>query len=182
MLEAMIDSGGSDRGRQAEKLLEHIYSREAVIPPAYWAVRSCLGRPDEEERLSFCGAVLVHVRGRLEEPERTCNSPELAAVLEERPTRPGRELVGLLRQDGLLAPSILLVLLLLATAGVVLEAVLFRGLFDLGRELGLAGQRLGAITALVGFLVILLLLEIPLVSKSAPLRAERWNSACGLRS
>jgi ABC-type transport system involved in cytochrome bd biosynthesis fused ATPase/permease subunit len=54
--------------------------------------------------------------------------------------------------------------LLLAAGGLVVEALLLRGLFDLGRELGLAGQRLSAIGALLGFVAALLLLELPIAT------------------
>ena len=64
--------------------------------------------------------------------------------------------------------------LLLATGGVLLEAVLFRGLFDLGRELGLTGQRMGAMAALLGFTAILLLLEFPLA-----VSVLRWGRRIG---
>src|SRR5262249_46450764 len=54
----------------------------------------------------------------------------------------------------------LLASLAFAAGGVVIEAVFFRGLFDLGRELGLAWQRLGAIGAFLVFIVALLFLEL----------------------
>src|SRR5207302_9506707 len=92
-----------------------------------------------EEQLLMRGAVLVHVHGRAghapsaEDASRL--SPELAAALTEAPSRPGRDLLRLLKQDGLLAPGALVIALAVAIGGVLLEAVLFRGLFDLGREL-----------------------------------------------
>jgi ATP-binding cassette subfamily B protein len=70
----------------------------------------------------------------------------------------------MLGADGLLAPMALVAALAAATAGVVLEAVLFRGLFDIGRHLGLSGQRLGAAGALLVFLTALLLLELPIAA------------------
>ena len=60
-------------------------------------------------------------------------------ALEEPPSRPWRDLLRLLRADGLLAPVAMVTALLLAAGGLVVEALLFRGFFDLGRELGLAG-------------------------------------------
>src|SRR6185295_104323 len=89
-------------------------------------------------------------------------SPELIAALEEKPSRPGLELLRLLLADGVLAPSALLLALALAAAGVVIQALMLRGLFDIGRELNLSGQRLGAIGALIAFIAGLLLLELPI--------------------
>jgi ABC-type transport system involved in cytochrome bd biosynthesis fused ATPase/permease subunit len=91
-------------------------------------------------------------------------SPELAAALEEPPSRPGQELLRLLGADGLLAPVALVTALFLTAGGLVVEALLFRSFSDLERELGLIGQRLGAIGVLLGFIAALLFLEFPLVS------------------
>jgi len=73
-------------------------------------------------------------------------------------------LLKLLREDGVFAPSLVLLALLAASASVILEAVLFRGLFDLGRDLGLSGQRMGAMAALILFLAGLLFLEFPVAT------------------
>jgi ABC-type transport system involved in cytochrome bd biosynthesis fused ATPase/permease subunit len=91
-------------------------------------------------------------------------SPELAAALKEGSSQPGRDLLRLLRADGLLAPMVLVTAMLLAAGSLVAEALLFRSFFDLGRELGLTGQRLGAIGMLLGFVGALLLLEIPIAT------------------
>jgi ABC-type bacteriocin/lantibiotic exporter with double-glycine peptidase domain len=65
--------------------------------------------------------------------------------------------------------------LLLVAGGVVVEALLFRGFFDLGRELGLAGQRLSAIGVLLGFVAALHLLEFPIAT--GLLRVGRYLEA-----
>jgi ABC-type multidrug transport system fused ATPase/permease subunit len=54
--------------------------------------------------------------------------------------------------------------LLLSAAGLTVEALIFRGLFDIGRELDLPEQRLGAMLLLVAFVGVMLLLEVPTVS------------------
>jgi ATP-binding cassette subfamily B protein len=91
-------------------------------------------------------------------------SPELVAALAEPSTPPGRELLRLLRVDGLLAPTALVAALALAAGSVIVEVLLFRGLFDLGRELGLVEQRLGAMAVLLAFVAALLLLELPIAA------------------
>jgi hypothetical protein len=68
----------------------------------------------------------------------------------------------MLRQDGVLAPAALTFALVAANGGVLVEAVLFRGLLDLGRELTLGGQRPAAMEALLVFIAALLLLELPI--------------------
>ena len=163
LLDSMVESGGVQRGRQARRLLERLVEDDRLIPAEYWSVRP---RGKQEDELELRGAILVRVRGVLEKTadETAQLSPELVAALQEKPVRPGRELLKLLREDGIFTPSLLMLALLSASAGVILEAVLFRGFFDLGRDLGLAGQRMGAIAALVLFLVGLLFLEFPLAT------------------
>jgi ATP-binding cassette subfamily B protein len=163
---SIVQSGGLPRGGQAARLLERFLAHDEIIPVTSWSVTSAPGEPGDEPQLLFRGAVLVHVRGRREsvpaDSTASTPSPELMAALTEPPSRPGRELLRLLRHDGVLAPAALVMALLLAAGGLMLEAVLFRGLVDLGRELGLAGQRLAAAAALLVFAGALLLLEWPL--------------------
>jgi Peptidase C39 family len=184
MVAAVVRAGGLRRGRQATRVLERFFERAReepagegeTIPADYWMVRPVPFGSAGEAQVLLRGAVLVRVRGRrpaeysmaggiLESPGGPAPlSPELAAALEEPPSRPGRDLLRLLRSDGLLAPVALLTALLLAAGGLVVEALLFRGFFDLGRELSLAGQRLGAIGGLLGFIAALFLLELPIVT------------------
>jgi len=161
LVDSMVESGGVARGRQARRLLERFAVDDRLIPAGYWSVR-----PRGEDELVLRGAVLVRVRGRLQKTaeEAAQLPPELVAALQEKPAKPGRELLKLLRQDGIFAPSLLLLALLSASAAVILEAVLFRGIFDLGRDLGLSGQRMGAVAALIMFLAGLLFLEFPIAS------------------
>jgi ATP-binding cassette subfamily B protein len=184
MLHAIVCAGGLRHGRQANGVFEAFCERARhegpaaaqTVPDSYWTVRPALPGPDGEAQLLVRGAVLVRVHGRCQRhrpvPEHTTVesmdapaplSPELMAALAEPPRPPGRELLRLLRTDGLLAPTALLAALALA-AGSVVEVVLFRGLFDLGRELALVKQRLGALAALLMFVAALLLLELSIAA------------------
>jgi ATP-binding cassette subfamily B protein len=69
-------------------------------------------------------------------------------------------LLQLLCADGLLTPTILVAALFLIAAGLVVEGLLWRGLIDLGRDLGLSGQRLGAMGMVLVFSTVLLVLEL----------------------
>jgi ABC-type bacteriocin/lantibiotic exporter with double-glycine peptidase domain len=185
IVDSIANSGGLSRGRQATQAIKTFYEQaqtensvdSQIIPNNYWSVRP--GPPGEggEEQILLRGAVLVRARGRrVPEPAAkdqqaegaaeapTPLSPELIAALEEPPSRPGMEIFKMLRADGLLAPLFLLVALALSAAGTIVEALLFRGFFDLGRSLGLADQRMGAIGALLLFIIILLLLEFPIAT------------------
>jgi ATP-binding cassette subfamily B protein len=156
MVAALVRAGGVSKGTQAARLLEKFFQRPETIPQQFWSVR-----PAEEGELEFRGAVLVRVRGKRKEPAADLPA-ELAAALTESPSRPALTLLRLLRRDGVLAPAMIVLALAAAASAVLFEAVLFRGLFDLARELGISGQRLGAIGAVLVFLCGMLLLELPL--------------------
>ncbi|HZU51205.1 MAG TPA: ATP-binding cassette domain-containing protein, partial [Sphingomicrobium sp.] len=168
MTHSMVSARGLRPGREAGSVLKRFSEDAEQIPDNYWCVRP--GPPDDDgaEQLRFRGAVLLRVTGVVRRSEQAEAAPalprDLVAALKEAPARPGRELLRLLRADGFLAPSALTLAMLIATGGVIVEALLFRGIFDLGRELGTAGQRIAAMLAFVLFGVALLLLEFPLAN------------------
>jgi ABC-type bacteriocin/lantibiotic exporter with double-glycine peptidase domain len=144
---ALVAAGAIDRGQQAGAALDALLADPTSIPQQYWTVR-----PAGEGWVSVTGAVLVRALG----PKKVGSpgSPELVSALTEKSDAPGRHLLRLLAEDGWLSPVSLLLALLLAAAGVLLEAVLFQGLLR-----GLLGAwRVAAFSA------ILLLLEWPTVA------------------
>ncbi len=176
---ALVRGKGLKPGREAGALLETLWRRTSAspddalrfIPEPYWSVRPVPARDDTEETaLLLVGAVLIRVRGRrtrsTEEIEQDACAPlgiELAAALAEAPTRPLRELWGLLRGDGVWSWATLGGGLLLASLGVILEALLLRGALDLGQGLSLVPQRLAASGYFLLFLLALLWLELGVV-------------------
>ncbi|HEX8184155.1 MAG TPA: ABC transporter ATP-binding protein, partial [Blastocatellia bacterium] len=173
---------GLSRGRQAARVLQTFFDRalnelsdeQSVIPSVYWCVRLAGRAENGTEYLNLKGAVVVRVRNAPqdnvaqvaadEEPDARLKpiSPELAAALEEAPTRPGRELFRFLKEDGMLTPSGLIAALALVSGGLVCEALLFRGLLDIGKEFGFVSQQLQALSVLIVFVLGLLLLELPI--------------------
>jgi ABC-type bacteriocin/lantibiotic exporter with double-glycine peptidase domain len=182
MTQSLVRSGGLRRGGQAvgvaETLLEELTARApdsdlaAVVPSTYWSVLPAPPDEDGEPQLLLTGAVLVRALGlraqrdtaQGDEDQPPALPPELLAALQEAPSRPGREMLRFLREDGLLAPLALLLALAASSAGVVIEALLFRGLLDLGRDLKLMEQRAGAMAGLVVFVAAMALLELPITS------------------
>ena len=191
MVDAITRAKGLAFGEEAGQVIERFFkqvlmepsSEGTTIPPAYWSVQPFQSPPDhtaDEPHLLLKGAVLIQVFGARqatdeEKKEKTAEakvnredppslSPELAAALEEEPTSPGLEILRRLKQDGLLNPTLLIIALLIATVGVSIEALLFRGLLDIGQSLGEVGQRLEVMIAIVIFLISLLLLEYPIAS------------------
>ncbi|HEX7331094.1 MAG TPA: ATP-binding cassette domain-containing protein [Pyrinomonadaceae bacterium] len=177
LLAAIVRARAINSGTQAARMLEaftHNAHNEdqndaLTIPPSYWSVRPVASDSDEEQLL-LRGAVLVRVKGVRSKVENVQQqlSPELVAALSERRTRPMRELFRMFRADGALVPLALLFALVLAAGSVIFESLLFRRLLEIGHELVLSRQRLGAIGFLLLFLIALLLLDLPIV-------AAAWN-------
>ena len=187
LVEVLVRAGGLSRGREAARLVDALLERtrsvapgeEEPIPARYWIARAAPlahagGDPgeDEEPQVLLRGAVLVSIRGRRKTTVLSASSAgalappplptELAAALAEPSNQSWRALRRFLREDGLLAPGVLAAGIVVAAGGVILEALLFRGLLQIGRELPLPGLRLGAAGALVLYLLLMLGLELPL--------------------
>jgi ATP-binding cassette subfamily B protein len=166
MVESVVRAGGVPSGRPAARLLDALVEKaaagDAAIPERFWSVRPLPPAEDGAEQATLRGAVVVRMKGRLAEaPGRAELSPELRAALAEPPARPWRDLLGLLRGQGFFAPGALALGLALSAAGRVIEAVLLRGLLQVGRELRLVEQRAVAGAALVLVLIALAGLELP---------------------
>jgi len=172
---SLMRSGAIAPGRQAARVLQDLLERtsrgEDVIAPTYWFARP--GGPGAvgEEQVLIRGAVLLRATGRRRTEaasattgESPALSPDLVAALAEPPPRPGRELLRLLLTGGGFTPVLLVCALLLLGFASMLEALFFRGGIDLGGMLQGAGQRLAAVSALLGFLGLLALLELPLMA------------------
>lgn len=154
MVESIATSGGLNRGRQTARVLESFLKDAETIPDQYWSVRPA----EEEGQLLLRGAVLVRGLGAWPETDRkehpAPTSPELIAALAQPPASPGRELLRLLRADGIFKPAAIAAALALASAAVVVEAILFRGL--------LRTPALKSLLTLLAFSAALLLIEIPI--------------------
>jgi ATP-binding cassette subfamily B protein len=109
--------------------------------------------------------VLVRVAG-LKGIAREDLGPELKAAVEEKPLNPAKELVRLLRESNAGLSSLIAPALAVAASGTLIEALLFRGLFDVSSELSLPLQRMGAMAAVLLFCLAVLLLEIPISSSA----------------
>jgi ABC-type bacteriocin/lantibiotic exporter with double-glycine peptidase domain len=90
--------------------------------------------------------------------------PELMSRLSDEPTRPGRTLLKMLAEDGVLAPVVLAMVLVVSAALVTVDAILLRGLLDVSAQLGLPSQRAAAIAAVLAFLALGLFIELPLMA------------------
>lgn len=169
----LIASKAIERGQGASRLVaalcQKVQAAEvdpfALLPKEYWSV---LPDPADAESLVLRGAVILRIKGRqaASHVQTEMLSPELAAALAEKPVDPLRMLWSLLKVDGLFGPLVLLGAIAIATGATVLEALLFRGLLDVGGVLSLPSQRLTAALALIAFVGLLLAFRIPVISES----------------
>ena len=185
LVNVIAGAGGVSRGGEATRLLTAMFddTRRSTgdvfrfIPREYWSVSPDPTDywTDDTAKLLLRGAVLMRVSGRAGARERARGetapdepplSPELAAALAEKPLSPPRMLWGMLREDGLLAPMALAGAIVIATGAAVIEALLFRGLLDIGSMLNLPGQRLAAAFGLVAFAGLLMAIRIPVIAES----------------
>jgi len=155
MTAALVRSGAIARG----SLVEGLAAEHTAIPENYWSARQDPSSPDQ---VLMTGAVLLQARGT--RPAAEDLSPELSAALGEKASCPGLDLLRLACTDGVAAPVMLVAALALAAGSVVVEALLFRGVLDIGRSLSVSGQRIWAFGGILAFLLAMVLLDLPLVS------------------
>lgn len=140
MVNELVNSGGLERGEHTARVLES-FSRRALehdfansgIPASYWFVHPAPSNHQNQQQLFLHGALLLRARRKKQEsdPEGQTQaadmpiSPELAATLQEHPTRHGVELLKLLAADGIFTPLSVSILIILSAGVVVIEALLF---------------------------------------------------------
>ncbi len=180
LLNKLVAAKGLQRGAETMQLLSSLLTSTAkeipgtclAIPARYWSVKPTT---DTNDLLLLSGAVLLQINGRLplvgtskttQSNADDALSPELAAALNERPLHPARELWALIRLDGLLTPLVLVGVAGLAMGAVMVEALLFRGLFEIANDLNVVSQRAAAFAALLLFVALLWALELPVISVS----------------
>ncbi len=187
MVEAMTHSNPSLGPRQACDLVQAVKvlamstddSGRSMVPAAFWSVHPAMPGSihglEDQECVIMRGAVLVRapIGRRLAAPttSRTAPSessrvlsPELLAALNEPSARAGRDLLRMLKADGMLAPLFMGGAMGISAVVVLIEALLFRGLLDIGRFLALFEQRVSAMAMLMIFALAAMLLEFPIAS------------------
>ena len=143
---------------------------ETTVPEHYWSARAA-SRQTDVEYVRMRGAVVVTVRGRgagdriaAGGPDAvTSPPPELVAALAEPSSRPGRDLLRLVRAGGAAAATSLLVAAVVGAAAVLVEALLFRAVIDLDATRLLDDQRWIAIGAVWSFVVLMFALDLSLM-------------------
>ena len=154
-----LRAAGKLRNRpEIERLLSLCAAHPEEIPSRYWTARPSARHA---EHVTLRGAVLITAAGPTNEPRPGQAPASLERVLSEPPPRLWSPIVDSLRSIGWVLPAIVATALIAAAAGGVLEALLFRGLFDVGRHLQSTSSRLGALSAVLVLLTVLLALDWP---------------------
>jgi len=132
--------------------------RPELIPADFWRVIPAEASAEGEENIVFKGAVALSCAGL--KPADLAALPEsLREALTERPGSALRDLWNIAAEGGLTLPSAAVTGALVASAGVLAEALLMRALFGLGPHLPRAGERFAAIALIVLFLGALAAIE-----------------------
>jgi ABC-type bacteriocin/lantibiotic exporter with double-glycine peptidase domain len=175
MVSELVEAGALLRGSEAARAIESLANEARgqagagspqdswSIPLRYWSAAPSSADEDGEPQVLLRGAVFVRCRGRRAETDTATATgfelpPDLANARDEQPS-PARTLAKMVVQDGWLTPMLVLGSLLFASAGLLIETALLRGLVELGVELDLVSERLVAWSALVTFALLMLLLE-----------------------
>jgi ATP-binding cassette subfamily B protein len=174
LVQSLIGTKGIRRGGEAEGVFRglvreasesHSAGRDSLIPKPFWSIAE--DQPPSGASggtLNVGGAVVLSIAGlRSDDPaatdERRPLSLELEAALAEKPLPPLAALWKMLGEDGLLAPLALLLAGAFAVSATMIEALLFRGIFDISAQLALPTQRLFAAIGLLVFATILMAIE-----------------------
>ncbi|MCK6457205.1 MAG: ATP-binding cassette domain-containing protein [Phycisphaerae bacterium] len=177
MTEATVRTAGLRRGRDALHVLEAVFERarrepiepdaeSKVIPARYWSVRPVRG-PDDREWLAVRGAVMLRFAGRADvatAAQRPAAPSGLEDAIDSTRRGPLVRLVGLLRDDGVLAPLPIALALATASSGVIVEGLVLRSLLDASRLLGFGSERLLVLGALISYAAILVMLDLPIAA------------------
>ncbi|HEV7392586.1 MAG TPA: cysteine peptidase family C39 domain-containing protein, partial [Burkholderiales bacterium] len=182
-VDRVVKAGGLPAGDQSARLVSTLFEQTyqstedifRIIPRIYWSAIARELDADGALQLTLRGVVLVRIASQdlsvgesqpQDPPQRAALSPELTAALAEKPIHPLRTVWDLLRVEGILSPLALAGAMAIAAGAVLLEILLFRGLFDISWALNLPSQRLAAVAALVGFGALLMLVEFPITMEA----------------
>jgi ATP-binding cassette subfamily B protein len=143
LVQRLVDASATRPGRDAAALVSALAADPGAIPDDAWAARAT---PDPA-LVRVRGAVIVRVDGF---QQVTPASPELRAALSDAAPRPWRHLVAAATSAGALRPLAIGAATALSALLVVIQATLWRALFDTHELSPL--QLAAAITALVVFL------------------------------
>jgi ABC-type bacteriocin/lantibiotic exporter with double-glycine peptidase domain len=158
LIGTLNEGGHVRRGGEAQNLLALCADHPKDIPREFW---TRFDSTEDRNKVIVRGAILLTAGGPRVQPDGEDLPASLARVRNEPPVRAWDLVWEVLQEHGWKLPIVVGGVLLVMAFGTVLEAVLFRGLFDLGSHLHSTGERLAAVTAMSVFLATLLALDWP---------------------
>jgi len=178
----LIRGGAVHAGVKAARVLRKFFERalrearegtRRIIPDSYWSVAVTSAADAEKPVLAVRGVVFVRIRGlriELSQPVADASGAsrqtELIGVLNGKERHTIFRLLGLLKQDGVLMPSVLSIAIVVSAGALLVEGLLLRSLMEVGTLMTVGRERLGAAVALVLFLALATGLEIPILASS----------------
>jgi ATP-binding cassette subfamily B protein len=150
MVHGLVEARAVRPGTATGALLASLVQDHGAIAADSWFARAT----DDAETVRVRGAVVVRVLGR--RPAQPA-SRDLEAALVEPPARPWQHLAHAIASGGRTAPAAVVASVALTAVLTVVQAVLWRVLFDASELTTL--QLAGAIATLVAFLVLQLAIE-----------------------
>ncbi|HYI40252.1 MAG TPA: ATP-binding cassette domain-containing protein [Allosphingosinicella sp.] len=174
LVQSLIDNKGVKPGGESEGVLRALVREasecraagqtETLIPKSFWSAVADPQPSEANDTLKVGGAVVLSISGLRSSDAQAAEdrkplSLELSAALAEKPVPPLAALWKMLGEDGLLAPLALVLAGAFAVSATMIEALLFRGIFDISAQLALPSQRLFAAVGLLIFATILLAIE-----------------------
>lgn len=146
---ALRNAGRLRPGAEAREFLALCAAHPDEIPPQYWGIRRMAQDP---EQMILRGAVLLSAAGAVSDVPDESLPASLVRARSERAPRVWEPVWAALRDGDWRLPMAAMLAPCAVALGTVIEALLFRGLFDMGRHLQSTAERLGAMAALVLFL------------------------------
>ena len=177
LVEEMV-AGGAQRGAEAEQLLNYFHNSDAphTIPVDYQPFIAS----DNETHLLFQGIPALPILQCME-VESVEALPADADQVEAQPAEPKQKkspgstgrpqgilphLFQTLREEGAFHPVIIVVATLIGGASLFLEAVLLRGMMEIGRIFDTPSDRTTVIALLIGFMLLLFSLRWALADQT----------------
>jgi len=145
-------------GAEARALMIDCADNPQAIPAEFWTARP---HPNDADRVIIRGAVLLSACQATLHAVDASLPPSLLRIRTEPEPRMWDAAWRILRECGWALPAVTMIAVCAAAFGTVLEALLFRGLFDMGRHLHSTAERLAAMTSVLLFLATLLALDWP---------------------
>ncbi len=161
MTDALVRANAIKRGMEATRFIEKYFlDTTSAIPSQYWTDHESDANPQKRNGFSNW---LKSVASAMTTSRASVSKKDSPSHTDaSQPTHALRQVLELMRADGLVTPIVLSIALVLATVGVMVQALLFQGVLDLTAIIQNQNQRLIFLAAIFLFMLALFAVEIPI--------------------